>query len=218
MKSVLFGVFLMLPFAACDFGEPPEPGTQSGTPDFRNVENPKTFLLELQAQGAIPAADVNADGFVDIADLVIVAQNFGQEVDVPQPMPGLPLSTAGYDGWLRMNAKPIASYNGDPHNGTKNVFVNQTRATLAPAGQRRFPYPDGTILVKESTRPGADFIGLVAIMRKVEGSDPAHNDWKFIEYTRNRADASFTVAAKDAVCWNCHAGAAQTDYAFTVLE
>ena len=53
--------------------------------DFESVQNPQTFLLRLQAQGAIPAADVNRDGIVDITDLVLVAQNFGQKVEVVPP-------------------------------------------------------------------------------------------------------------------------------------
>jgi hypothetical protein len=49
-------------------------------------------------------------------------------------------------------------------------------------------------------------------MRKERGLDPAHNDWQFVEYTRERAGERFTETASDAVCWNCHMGAQQTDY------
>ena len=139
--------------------------------------------------------------------------------DLPEPLPGLPADTAGYDTWLRLNANPIPPIpGGDAHNGTKNVFVNQTRDTIAPNGQQRFPYPEGAIVVKESVRPGADFIGLIAIMRKKAGSSPADNDWTFVEYTRSAADATFREIASGGICSGCHSGAANTDYVWTTLE
>ncbi|MDE0465567.1 MAG: cytochrome P460 family protein [Candidatus Poribacteria bacterium] len=134
-------------------------------------------------------------------------------------LPGLPQDVAGYTQWLKLNADPIPPVpGGDPHNGTKNVYVNQTRDTIAPNGTQQFPYPDGSIVVKDAIRPGKDFIGLIAIMRKKAGVDPEHNDWEFIEYVRNAADAEFRVIAKDGVCWGCHARVKDIDYVFTKLE
>jgi hypothetical protein len=49
-------------------------------------------------------------------------------------------------------------------------------------------------------------------MRKERGLDPDHNDWRFVEYTRESAGASFSKTASDSVCWRCHLGAQQTDY------
>lgn len=136
----------------------------------------------------------------------------------PELLPGLPNDIAGYEKWLKLNAKPIPPRAGDPHNGNKNVYVNQLRQTIAPNNQQKFPYPVGSIVVKEAIRPGQDFLWLVSIMRKAKGNDPAHNDWTFIEYTRNGKDEAFKEIAKDAICWGCHAGAKDTDYVFTLLE
>ena len=134
-------------------------------------------------------------------------------------LPGLPADVAGYTQWLKLNVDPIPPVpGGDPHNGTKNVYVNQTRDTIAPNGTQQFPYPDGSIVVKDAIRPGKDFIGLIAIMRKKDGVDPDHNDWEFIEYVRNAADAEFRVIAKDGVCWGCHTRVKDIDYVFTKLE
>ena len=133
--------------------------------------------------------------------------------------PGLPNDVAGYTQWLKLNAEPIPpAPGGDPHNGTKNVHVNQTRDTIAPNGTQQFPYPDGSIVVKEASRPGKDYVGLIAIMRKKAGADPDHNDWQFIEYVRNAPDAEFRVIAQDGICWGCHAGAKDIDYVFTELD
>lgn len=135
------------------------------------------------------------------------------------PLPGLPEDVAGYTQWLKLNAEPIPPVpGGDPHNGTKNVYVNKTREVIAPNGEQQFPYPDGSIVVKEAYRPDKDYVGLIAIMRKKDGVDPDHNDWEFIEYTRNASDAEFSVIAKDGVCWGCHTRVEDIDYVFTELD
>ncbi len=139
--------------------------------------------------------------------------------ELAAPLPGLPEDVAGYTQWLKLNAEPIPPVpGGDPHNGDKNVYVNKTRETIAPNGEQQFPYPDGSIVVKEAYRPGKDYVGLIAIMRKKAGVNPDHNDWEFIEYTRNAPDAEFGVIAKDGVCWGCHARVEDIDYVFTELE
>ena len=118
-----------------------------------------------------------------------------------------------------MNAQPIPPVPGfDPHRGTKNVYVSKTREEIAPNGQQQFPYPDGTIVVKDAIRPDKDFIGLVAIMWKEAGSNPAAGDWRFEEFTRNAPDAEFRLIAQGAACSGCHAGAAATDFVFVPLE
>ncbi len=143
-----------------------------------------------------------------------------QETEEPVvALPGLPDDVAGYERWLKLNAEPIPPVaGGDPHNGDKNVYVNQTRDDIAPDGEQVFPYPDGSIVVKEATRPNKDYIGLIAIMRKKAGSDPDHNDWEFIEYTRNDPDKEFAVIASGRICWGCHARVEDIDYVFTELE
>jgi len=122
-------------------------------------------------------------------------------------LPGLPAFTAGYENW-EVLAKGLPPRDSDPHLGRKNVF-----STKRPSGGS---FPDRTIIVKEAFRPDKDFVGLIAVMRKVPGADPDHNDWVFVEYTRESADAAFAEIARDAVCWGCHMGAEQTDYVFVL--
>ena len=61
---------------------------------------------------------------------------------------------------------------------------------------------------------------LVAIMRKVAGSDPAHGDWEYVEYKRSGAGRDFATDASltGATCWSCHAIAAGTDWVFTPAD
>jgi hypothetical protein len=127
----------------------------------------------------------------------------------PKAPPGVPGYVAGYRGWIKLNAQPIPARESDPHNGTKDVFASKR---VGADGL----FPNGTVVVKEAARPGADFIGLIAVMRKQRGADPAHNDWVFVEYTREAADARFQEIASGAVCWGCHVGAQDRDYVFTL--
>lgn len=126
----------------------------------------------------------------------------------PKAPPGAPGFVAGYRDWVKLNDAPIPPRDSDPHFGTKDVFASRERLANG-----RFPV--GTIVVKEATRPGADFIGLIATMRKQRGADREHNDWVFVEYTRESASAAFGEQAAGAVCWSCHVGARDLDYVFT---
>lgn len=129
---------------------------------------------------------------------------------IPTPAPSNVLcpptlaEVAGYRRWLKFNQKPIQ---GRTH-GLTNIYINQTRTAIAPQGKLVFPYPEGTIIVKEVLAEG-----VVAMMRKAKGADPAHNNWQWVEY---RADGS--MIGQDAACWNCHSGVKKNDYVFTALE
>ena len=170
-----------------------------------------TFFIACVEEGRLDEIVENAE---DTNEMDITV-----EEPVPIALPGLPEDVAGYERWLKLNAEPIPPVaGGDPHNGIKNVYVNQTREAIAPNGKQAFPYPDGSIVVKEAFRPGKDYVGLIAIMRKIAGINPEHNDWQFIEYTRNAPDAEFRVIAADGICWGCHARVEDIDYVFTELE
>ena len=126
----------------------------------------------------------------------------------PEAPPGVPGFAAGYRKWVKLNREPIPPRDADPHLGTKNVYASKERR---PSG--RFPY--GTTVVKDASRPGTDFVGLIALMRKERGADPPHNDWVFVEYTREGRGNRFREVSSGAVCWSCHMGALDSDYVFT---
>jgi hypothetical protein len=137
----------------------------------------------------------------------------------PAALPGLPADVVGYRSWLRLNRDPIPVHpESDAHYGTKHVYVNQPRDALAPGGTQRLPYPDGTIVVKESVRPGRGFVGLVSIMRKRAGSDPEHGDWSWVELGRDDAGEALATVGRDVICWSCHVRIARKDWVFTPLD
>jgi Cytochrome P460 len=165
--------------------------------------------LLLVAVAAVAAAGLTA---------LAAAGTSGPSRQEAQAPPGLPAYTAGFGRWLRLNKRPIPSRPNDAHLGTKNVFVNRTRARIAPRGRQRFPYPYGTVIVKSIRRPGQPFVGVVAVMRKVRGANPAHKDWVMIEYLRSSPSERFENVASGAVCTNCHMQVRGRDYVFTRLS
>jgi hypothetical protein len=68
----------------------------------------------------------------------------------------------------RMNARPIPRYDGDPHTGTKNVYACNVDDAFLRANTR--PFPDGTVIVKNSTKENASYSWLVATARKQGGA------------------------------------------------
>jgi hypothetical protein len=135
----------------------------------------------------------------------------GTTTELPAPLPGLPKSVAGYDGWTKLNDAPLPPRDSDPHLSTKNVYASkEARANGL--------FPNRTIIVKEGVAPGKNFVTLIAIMRKERGADPAHNDWLFVEYTREKKSASFEELASGAVCYGCHVGAEAADYVWTLAR
>lgn len=65
-----------------------------------------------------------------------------------------PDDVAGYASrCVRLNASAIPPYPGDPHAGMKNVYACDVDQSIVRANTR--PFPDGTLIVKESTRAGS---------------------------------------------------------------
>jgi hypothetical protein len=133
----------------------------------------------------------------------------GAGIAVAASLPGIPKAFHPYKSWHKVNAKPIRPTPTTAHPGTKNVYASKKKV----AGR----YPVGTLIVKEgfTTVGGKRFVSLIATMRKQRGLDPAHGNWKFIEWTRSSPNARFNEIARDATCWGCHAQAKRTDWVYT---
>jgi len=121
----------------------------------------------------------------------------------------LPDDVPGYASrCVRMNATPIPRYDGDPHKGVKNVYACNIRQDDLQANAG--PFPEGTLIVKDSTREDESFPWLIAIARKQDGA------WHWDEYTRNFADEDFRhTLAGESLCTGCHVRARASDWIFT---
>jgi hypothetical protein len=125
-------------------------------------------------------------------------------------LPGIPPIYQPYRSWHKVNAKPIPDTPTTAHPaGVKNVYASKRRIGAK--------YPYGTLVVKEglATAGGKRFVSLIAAMRKIRGVDARHGDWQFKEWTRPSPNSRFSLIAKDATCWGCHALAKKTDWVYT---
>jgi hypothetical protein len=152
----------------------------------------------------------------------------GSQPDAP-PTPGLPgLDAAeatlidGYLGWTELTTPPVASLRNlgsSAHRGRKRIWASASAAELRAGGSQRFPYPRGTVIVKEG-RTGRD-VTLIAVMEKVRDADPALGGWRYAEYTRPDGDSPFTkVGFPESGCAGCHQNAnttQTTDWVFYTL-
>lgn len=143
----------------------------------------------------------------------------------PPDLRGIPAkdarAVAGYRGWQPLAERPVASLRplGSAHvGGVHRVYVNRTRAQLSRGGAQRFPYPKGSVVVKEGLDGGS--LELIAIMRKVAAGSGV-GSWSYVEYTRASGTGPFSrVSAPSSVCTTCHLNAnskQRTDWVFYSL-
>ena len=143
----------------------------------------------------------------------IVALSFGLSLVLSMGCTTLPDDIPGYqDKCIRMNADPIAPTDDDPHEGYKEVY-----ACDVGESDLKVPYPDGTVMVKESCPHGpcrdGEMVWLIATARKANGS------WSWNEYTRNFEDEDFVeILADESVCTNCHKKVEALDWIYTPYQ
>jgi hypothetical protein len=111
----------------------------------------------------------------------------------------LPDAIEGYsERCIQMNVEPILPVPDDPHEGIKNVFACNIELEVLESGDAP-PYPDGTMIIKESRRVGETHRWLIATAEKKGGT------WEWKEYTRNFAGEDFVqLAVSEQVCSDCH--------------
>ena len=127
----------------------------------------------------------------------------------------------GYQGWLKVNKETIT---GDPFNalgpahagkeGFREVFINKTGKAVA-TGKSSYPYPVGTIVVKESYEGEGGTQGMLAnltiMVKRSRGYDPANNNWEYMMVT---PDDEIMAQGKLDMCIGCHSIASSDDFVF----
>lgn len=152
-----------------------------------------------------------------IGCVVFVACGDSEDDEEEMLAEGLPSDIAGYESWKAVElAAPPAEFevpqeSGSAHGlGTRTVYINSTGVeTLEDTSDQSFQ--SGTTIVKEIMDDANSFVWRVAVMWKVDDTMYAdHNDWKYIQYQRDSADAAFIGVAGDingkrgVGCHACH--------------
>ncbi len=119
------------------------------------------------------------------------------------------------EGWMRLN--PQKNFIESAHPVAKDVYINEIGA--GNAFVEDFPFPDGTVLVKESIDPESLEVFVMTAMRKVEGFDPDNGDWQYGMFERTE-NGEFEGMWADVgtemhqMCVGCHTNAADNDFVF----
>lgn len=129
-----------------------------------------------------------------------------------------------YLSWYKVTAEATT---GDPtgrltavHEGTtayRQIYVNSTGEAVN-RGTQGFPYPEGTILLKESfkdavalaARQGPDLTIMIKLGR---GQSPETGDWEYVMGANGNRRGS-GESGLGVFCRDCHLYAAATDYNF----
>ncbi|MEX0721575.1 MAG: cytochrome P460 family protein [Balneolaceae bacterium] len=96
----------------------------------------------------------------------------------------------------------------EPHGMFLTIYLNDIALEAVNDGQ--IPLPDGAIVVKENYMPDSA-LAAVTTMYKVDGFNPDHNDWFWLE---NDPEGKIEAEGVVEMCQSCHAGA-DNDYIFT---
>jgi cytochrome c553 len=113
------------------------------------------------------------------------------------------------DRWTDFGG-PILS--GEPHGATVRIFVNDIAQEAAASEDFDGLLPPGSLIVKENYMGTPDEPGDVAaltVMYKVEGFDPANNDWFWL---KTAPDGVVDVEGAVGMCSGCHAQEGHADY------
>ncbi len=130
-----------------------------------------------------------------------------------------------YSTWDKANPSPQTGdptgFLGNVHEGLlayREIYVNPTAAAVN-GGERPFPYPEGSIIVKESYANQAAHAAketpeLTIMVKLRTGSSPETSDWEYIMGAdgMNRGTGTSGLAS---FCHGCHTAAAATDFTFS---
>lgn len=131
---------------------------------------------------------------------------------------------SNYLDWYKVTPQPTT---GDPtgrlggvHDGInayRSIYINSV-GEATNRGTRSFPYPAGTILVKESFNNEAALAArrnpdLTIMIKLAQGQSPATGDWEYVNGA-NGNNRGTGDSGLGQFCFGCHLYAAATDYNF----
>jgi len=127
----------------------------------------------------------------------------------------------GYTSWMKVNREAITGDQtgvlGPAHQGVegfREIFINKKGERVA-SGENSYPYPVGTVIVKESYTNNdgmkGDLDSLTVMVKRKTGYDPDNNDWEYI-----MSSPGWDVAAQGRLemCIGCHTAASDRDFVF----
>ena len=137
-----------------------------------------------------------------------------------------PDSTAwsGYKNWYKATAEPNTGdptgFLGNRHEGLnayRDIYVNSVGESVN-RGQQEFPYPEGTVIVKESFNNLDAYEAqrnpeLTIMVKLAQNTSPQTADWEYIVGAEGSRRGS-GESGQAVFCHSCHSFAAETDFSF----
>ncbi len=137
------------------------------------------------------------------------------------PTPTQTSDFSGYSSWTKVNSKTITGdmfgVLGGAHErakGFREIFVNSTGKPVE-FGEAPYPFPAGTIIVKESYKNNNGKKGalsnLTVMVKREKGYSEKYGDWEFI---LANADGKIKTQGPLRSCITCHSKSKGKDYTF----
>ncbi|PKL10110.1 MAG: hypothetical protein CVV51_00265 [Spirochaetae bacterium HGW-Spirochaetae-7] len=120
---------------------------------------------------------------------------------------------SGYQNWHKVNAVTLS---GDPtgslrgvhlaRNGLREIYVNPVGEAVSIAGgEDPLPYPEGTVLLKETFKDvdgkKGKLTDIFVMVKRDANYNPENNNW---EYIRLNSTGKITTQGTVAMCIECH--------------
>jgi hypothetical protein len=127
-----------------------------------------------------------------------------------------------YQKWMKINDEPVTGDEfgvlGQAHEGVegfREVYINDTGKKVSK-GRDDFPYPGGTIIVKESytndSGKKGELTSLTVMIKRPVGYDVEHGNWEYMMVT---PDDEVMAQGRLEMCVSCHSAAHETDWVFS---
>lgn len=128
---------------------------------------------------------------------------------------------ADYQSWTKVNSQTITGdvtgFLGAAHErakGFREIYVNGTGKPVE-FGEALYPYPEGTIIVKESYADNkgskGELSNLTVMVKRESGYSSDYGDWEFI---MAEPDGTITRQGRLSMCIQCHAKGQDKDFTF----
>jgi hypothetical protein len=117
-----------------------------------------------------------------------------------------------YSKWDHWPGLPGIYKGTPPHGAYLQVFLNKPALDAARNGKLM---PAGSIVVKENYGPDKVTLMAVTLMYKVEGYNPAGDDWF---WAKHKGDGSVEKEGRVKGCIGCHGAVKDTNWIFNKIK
>lgn len=112
-----------------------------------------------------------------------------------------------YKSYTKINDTRVKS---NQHGGIfVNTLINKTG--IDSFRNKKYPYDDGTVVIKEGFDTETSDLSKIYIMKKIKGYDSQNGDWL---YAVTDPNGKVQMSGKIQMCISCHTNGKSKDYVF----